>query len=75
MGRKKLEEDVDIKYQTIRINSRKFPYLIEFLRESENSNNLICVLLQNSTAFMKYVERRKNSIEDESFYIIGGFND
>jgi hypothetical protein len=75
MGRKKLSEDVDIKYQTIRINSRKFPYLIDFIRESENSNNLICVLLQNSTAFMKYVERRKNSIEDENFHIIGGFND
>ncbi|MDO9305080.1 MAG: hypothetical protein Q7T77_07095 [Sulfuricurvum sp.] len=88
MGRKKLDIDTDIKYQTIRINSRKFPYLIDFLRDNENTNSLICTLIQSSRPFINYAERRKNGervsidslngyyVEDESFtHVIGGFND
>jgi len=64
MGRKKLSEDVKISYQTIRINEDRYPYLIDFLRGNENTNSLICTLLQSSKPFIKYVERRKQNLID-----------
>jgi hypothetical protein len=87
MGRKKLDEDTAIKYQTIRINDNKYPYLIDFLRDNDNTNHLICVLLQSSRAFIKYAERRKKGevigtidgldgyYPTEDFVIGGYFND
>ena len=64
MGRKKLDESTNIKYQTIRINSTKYPYLIDFLRDNDNTNNLICTLLQHSPPFLQYAEKRKKGGSD-----------
>jgi hypothetical protein len=78
MGRKKLSEDVDIKYFTIRINGNRYPYLADFLRGNENTNNLVCTLLQSSKTFIRYMERRRNDenvFEEEPYFVGGYFND